>query len=263
MNGLAAEGLAVSLDRREVLRDVDLAVAPGEIVGVVGPNGAGKTTLLRALAGLLPPGRGRVTLDGGDLGEIAAADRARAIAFLAQDRESRWPLTAETVVGLGRLPHRGPWRGPLVGDRAAVARALADCDVAHLVGRPVDRLSGGERARVLLARALAVEPRFLLADEPTAGLDPAQGLAVMARLAALAAAGAGIVIVVHDLTVAARYCARLVLLRAGRIVASGAAAEVLSPANLAAHYGITAHAGTAGGRPFVVPLDCAEEGTGG
>lgn len=262
MTALSAKGLTVTLDRARVLADVDFTLAPGEVVGVIGPNGAGKTTLLRALGGLLPPAEGEVRLGGQALASIHPTERASAIAYLAQDGASRWPLTAETVVGLGRLPHMGPWRGPSEDDRAAVARALAACDIAHLAGRPVDRLSGGERARVLLARALAVEPRFLLVDEPTAGLDPAHGLEVMGSLTGLAEAGAGIAIVVHDLTVAARYCERLVLLSGGRIAARGGTTEVLSPANLAVHYGISAHTGTAGGKPFVVPLE-RTEGTHG
>ncbi len=261
MSTLAAENLTVELDGTTVLRGIDFTVSAGETVGVIGPNGAGKTTLLRALAELIPYRRGRISLDGRMTKELPAQEHARRIAYLGQDGTSGWAVSVETLAGLGRLPHLGPWRGPGDADRHAVARALAACDVAHLAQRPVNRLSGGERARVMLARALAVEPEFLLADEPIAGLDPAHGLQVMETLTGRAAAGTGIVIVVHDLTVAARYCQRLVLLHQGRVAARGAPAEVLSPANLKAYYGIRAHAGQVDGKPFIVPLARTEART--
>jgi len=251
---LAAENLTVALHGTPILHGIDFTVATGETLGVIGPNGAGKTTLLRALAGLIPRAAGKITLDGRALEAFASNARGRRIAYLDQEGASGWAVTAETLVGLGRLPHLGPWRGPTGADRDAVARALAACDVTHLADRPVNRLSGGERARVLLARALAVEPEFLLADEPIAGLDPAHGLQVMETLTRRADAGTGVVMVVHDLTVAARYCRRLVLLHGGRVAAQGSPGEVLTPGNLKAYYGIHAHAGHADGKPFIVPL---------
>jgi iron complex transport system ATP-binding protein len=259
MSILAARNLTVALDGATVLRGVDFTVTAGETLGVIGPNGAGKTTLLRALAGLIPRTAGQVTLGGGDLETFAPNARARRIAYLGQDGASGWAVSVETLVGLGRLPHLGPWRGPSDADRDAVARALEACDIAHLTNRPVNRLSGGEKARVLLARALAVEPEFLLADEPIAGLDPAHGLQVMETLTGRASAGTGIVIVVHDLTVAARYCQRLVLLHEGRVAAQGSSGTVLSLENLKAFYGIEAHAGHADGKPFIVPLARTDE----
>ena len=259
MSTLAAENLTVALDGATVLHGIDFSVSAGEILGVIGPNGAGKTTLLRALARLIPHGRGRISLDGRLTKELAADQHARRIAYLGQDGTSGWAVTVETLAGLGRLPHLGPWRGPANADRDAVTRALAACDVSHLADRPVNRLSGGERARVLLARALTVEPEFLLADEPMAGLDPAHGLQVMETLTGLAGTGTGIVIVVHDLIVAARYCQRLVLLHGGRVAARGPPAAVLSPGNLKAYYGIRAHAGHADGKPFIVPLERTDE----
>ena len=254
MSTLAAEKITVALDGTPVLGGIDFTVTAGETLGVIGPNGAGKTTLLRALAGLIPHQGGKVALGGRGLETFTPNARARRIAYLGQDGASGWAVSVETLVGLGRLPHLGPWRGPSDTDRDAVARALDACDIGHLTDRPVNRLSGGERARVLLARALAVEPEFLLADEPIAGLDPAHGLQVMETLTGRAAAGTGIVIVVHDLTVAARYCQRLVLLHEGRVAAQGSSGAVLTPANLKAYYGIEAHAGHADGKPFIVPL---------
>jgi len=259
MTTLTAKEITVHLDRVPVIEGLDCVIEEGEIVGVIGPNGAGKTTLLRALAGLIPVSQGTISLGGNTIDTIPGAERARQIAYLGQDGSSQWAVRVETLVGLGRLPHTGPWRGPSRGDRQAIERAIVACDIAHLSDRPVNHLSGGERARVLLARALAVEPRFLLADEPVTGLDAAHGLQIMEALDNLAAEGTGVVMVVHDLTVAARYCRRLILLNHGRVVAEGAAETVLSPANLKTHYGIEAYAGNVGGKPFIVPLSQVQE----
>jgi iron complex transport system ATP-binding protein len=254
MTLLRAENIRHAFGTRPVLAGIDVAVAAGEVVGLIGPNGAGKTTLLRALAGLLTSDAGTIALDGTPVRTLDRNTRARAISYLAQQGETNWAVTVETLIGFGRLPHLGPWRGPSAADRDAIARALAACDVAHLAARPLNRLSGGERARVLLARALAVEPRVLLADEPVAGLDPAHALDVMAVLRSRARDGAGIIAVVHDLTIAARHCDRLVLLDDGAVVADGSPATVLTDANLARAYGIRALRGEAGGQPFIVPL---------
>ncbi len=254
MTLLAARGLAVSLGATRVLDGVDLDVAAGEVVGLIGPNGAGKTTALRTLAGLLRPAQGDIRLDGTPLTAIGRAALARAIAYLPQHGPCHWPLTVAHLVMTGRAPHIGPWRGPGAADREAVSRAMAACDVATLAERPMDRLSGGEQTRVLLARALAVEPRLLLADEPIAGLDPAHQLDILGRLRQRAASGTGIVVVMHDLTLAARFCDRLVLLFAASVAAEGEPALVLSPDNLARCYGIRAHYGSVDGNPIVVPM---------
>ena len=171
-------------------------------------------------------------------------------------------MTVETLIALGRLPHRSPWAAPSDADRLAVSRALEACDVARFRDRPVTQLSGGERSRVLLARALAGEPEILLADEPGAGLDPGHQLDVMARLRERAATGAGVVIVMHDLTLAARFCDRLALLFEARIAAEGDAAAVLSAEQLARCYGVRAYRGTADGTTIVVPLERTEAGAG-
>jgi iron complex transport system ATP-binding protein len=262
MTGLQATSVSLRLGGAPVLDDVDLRLDGGELVGLIGPNGAGKTTLLRVMAGLLPAAGGEVTVDGQTLAAMPRQALARTLGYLPQDGGSHWPLTVATLVALGRLPHQGPWRGPDAADRAAVERALAACDIAALADRPVNRLSGGERARVLLARALAGEPRILLADEPVAGLDPGHQLDVMQRLSALARDGAGVLAVLHDLTLAARFCDRLVLLDRGRVIAEGDADHVLSPDLLARCYGIRAHHALIDGNPVVIPLARASDGGG-
>jgi iron complex transport system ATP-binding protein len=250
-----ADSLDVTLGRRRVLDDVAFAVRPGEAVGLVGPNGAGKTTLLRALAGVLRPERGAVHLDGAPVEALPRGRFAAKVAYLPQGGGSFWAVPVRTLVMLGRLPHRNRWSGPSPADEAAVTAALAATGTQELADRPVTELSGGERARVLLARALAGEPRLLLADEPVSGLDPYHRLEVMEHLRALARAGKAVVVVLHDLTLAARFCDRLVLLDGGRVAASGAPAEVLTPERLDSVYRVRALHGRENGEPFVVPWD--------
>ncbi len=254
MTLLMTKAVSVSLGDTLILAGVDLQVGSGEVVGLIGPNGAGKTTLLRALAGLLPLDGGEIRIAGRPLSRTGRRERARTVAYLPQGGEHHWAVTVETLVMLGRLPHRGLWDAPSAADRGAVARALDVCDVARFRHRPMNRLSGGERSRVLLARALAGEPKLLLADEPVAGLDPAHQLDVMATLRARAAAGTCVVAVMHDLTLAARYCDRLALLHDGRIEIEGPPETVLVPDILARCYGIRAYHGRADGSAIVVPL---------
>lgn len=254
MTLLAVSALSVSLGDARVLAEVDLKIETGEIVGLVGPNGAGKTTLLKAIMGLLPLQHGEISFFGRTLAEVGREALARSLAYLPQDGRSHWSVTVETLVTLGRLPHRAPWQSPAAEDLAAVERAMAACDVAQFRDRAVTKLSGGERMRVLLARALAGEPKLLLADEPVAGLDPGHQLDVMQKLQELAASGAGVVVVMHDLTLAARFCSRLALLYDKTIVAEGHPSEVLTPEVLARCYGIRAYHGSADGNAIVVPL---------
>ena len=222
MTGLVATGIA----RLPMLQPTSLAVRPGEVVGLIGPNGSGKTTLLRALASLTA-GRGEVMLDGVAVRSIAASVRARRIAYLPAEREAGWPMRVRDVVALGLMPFGG-------SDDEAVDRALALADVAAFADRSVDRLSTGERARVLLARALAGRPDYLLLDEPTANLDAHHQLAILDVLRREATRGAGVLVTLHDLALAERWCDRLLLLDDGRLIAEGNAAEVLTESRLGA-----------------------------
>lgn len=235
MTGIACSGLRIELRGRILLDNIDLAVRRGELVGIVGANGAGKSTLFKALIGLLAPSIGEITLGDQALHAFAPDQRARILAYLAQGHVAHWPLSVRETVALGRLPH-----GP--GDRnaSAIEHALQATDLAHLAERNVLSLSGGERARTMLARALAVGPAVLLADEPLAALDPAHQLRIMALLRAQATAGMAVGVVLHDLPLAARFCTRLLLLHEGRVLAAGTPSEVLSDAMLAQAFGIRA-----------------------
>ncbi|MEQ8640374.1 MAG: ABC transporter ATP-binding protein [Alphaproteobacteria bacterium] len=253
INALACHDLSLSFGARPVLRSVSLSVAAGEMVALVGPNGAGKTTLLRALCGLLAADSGGVTVEGRSLDRLGRRSLARRLAYLPQNAASHWPLSVEAVVGLGRLPHRSAMAAPSVADRAAVARAMATADVVHLAARPVNELSGGERARVMLARALAGTPAVLLADEPVSGLDPYHRLDTMESLKRLSREGAAVVVVLHDLTLAGRYADRLVLLDGGQVAADGAPDQVLTAERLAGVYRIAAVTGRHENESYVLP----------
>jgi iron complex transport system ATP-binding protein len=251
---LVAAGLSLSLRGRLVLDSIDATFERGRVTVLLGANGAGKSSLLSCLAGLRTPDAGTVSLDGEPIAGIAPAERGRRIGLLPQTADVHWNIDVRTLVGLGRLPYRGRW-GESDADRAAVTRAMAATDVAALADRGVERLSGGERGRALLARVLAGEPDWLLADEPLASLDPAHQIDVLDRLREAARGGAGVVVVLHDLDHAARVADRVVLLKAGRVVAAGGAEAVLTPRLLAQAFGVDVAIGhTSGGRRTITIL---------
>ena len=246
MSQLSWNGVSLARQGRPVLEQVSLSVAKGEMVGLIGPNGAGKTALLRLAVGFEKADAGEIRLDDAPLSALSAAERARRLAYLPQQPETAWPITVAQAVALGRLPH---------GDRNddAVARALEAVGMSELADRPLTRLSGGERALVLLARALAVEAGLLLLDEPTANLDPSHQLRVMEVLRRRADEGDTVVVVMHDLSLATRSCDRLAVLHRGRIAADGAPDAILDDPLLRAVFSITVERGQMEGRPFLVP----------
>ena len=238
MVSLSIRDLSVQLARQPVLHNVSADLNGGQLVGIVGPNGAGKSTLVRAVLGLIDRTSGRILLDGQDVDQMSARERARRIAYLPQQESVHWPVTVERLALTGRLPYLAPLSRPGERDRAAVARALDRVGIAAFRHRVVSELSGGELARVMLARALAVEADVLVTDEPLASLDPAHQFDVMALLREEAASGKLVLAIVHDLNHALRECDRLVLLHNGKLCGDGYPADVLSPSNMADVYGI-------------------------
>ena len=250
---IVGQGISIALGGHPALTGVDAELRRGEVLGIIGPNGAGKTTLLRVIAGLLTPDDGHVLYDGVTARQLGRHALARRIAFLAQDGAAAWSLSVEALVGLGRLPHRKPFGGASEADHATVAKAMALCHVATFAGRTLGTLSGGERRRVMLARALAVEADYLLADEPLAGLDPGHQLDTLQLLRTVAAGGTAIAVVLHDLTLAARFCDRLLLIHRGTRAAEGEPAIVLDDDRLAEAFGVTALRGSHESVRFILP----------
>ena len=240
---------ARTLSLGERLRRVSAQLDAGQITAICGPNGAGKSSLLASLAGLLAAQDGSVMLDGTPLHGLTARHRAQAIGYLPQDGQVAWDMAVRPLVALGRLPHGD---AASAQGAAAVERALAALDLAALAQRPVSTLSGGERARALLARVLAGEPRWILADEPLAALDLGHQLALLATLRGAAKAGTGVVLVLHDLALAMNHADRVLVLGGGEVVADGAPEAALSPAIVERVWGVSARwLGEPGARALV------------
>jgi iron complex transport system ATP-binding protein len=256
---LRANALSGGYGTREVVREADLTVAEGECVAVLGPNGAGKSTLLRLLAGILAPSGGEVELRGRPLAAWRRREVAREVGFVPQMVNFAFPLTVGETVQQGRAPHLGAWRPPSPRDHAAVDTALARVGLSDRSDVSVQRLSGGERQLVLLARALASEPRLLLLDEPTAALDVRHQLEIAGILGELIAEGVGAVLVAHDWNFALRLADRLVVLHDGRVRASGTPEEVLCPELFREIFGVHADLiPREGGAPLIALRSVAE-----
>ena len=249
MSVLSVRNLSVTLRNRPVLRDVSFEIRAGEFVGLLGPNGAGKSSLMRAALGLIP------AAGSSSLAEMSAAERARAVSWMPQSREIAWPIPVERLVALGRLPHVPQGLRLPPGDQMLVDQSIERMGLDPFRQRAAARLSGGEQARALIARALAQDTPLLMADEPAAGLDPAHQISTMEVFASLAAEGRAALVSLHDLGLAARHCTRLILLTEGGILADGPPASVLTPALMARAFGISVwHEHTAHG-PVFQPLE--------
>ena len=253
MMDIEANDIAVRFGRTAVLEGVRFTLRAGEVVGLIGPNGSGKTSLLRVLANLRTPEAGYVRYGGRSSADLGTRELSQRVAYLAQAGNVHWQMRVESLVALGRLPHRRPMQGLDSADRAAIEHAMVACDVIPFRSRTMSEVSGGERLRILLARALAVEADILLADEPIAALDPLHQLQVMELLRMTARQGRGVVVVLHDLALAARFCDRLVLLAGGGVLAEGPPSTVLCDEHIATAYGVEVVRGERDGVPFVLP----------
>ncbi len=240
MTMLRVHGLGVSLSKKRVLEDISFHMGDGEFIGLIGPNGAGKTTLLRAVLGLTAS-NGEIELEGRDLRRMPVSDKARAISYLPQERDVAWSVSVKMLVSLGRSALKPVFAGLDTRDHEIIETVMQRMGVLDLALRPATELSGGERARALIARVLAQDTPIILADEPVAGLDPAHQIELMELFAGLARERKTVIASLHDLGLAARYCTRLIVLDQGRLVADGAPEEVLKPALLKDVYGIDAY----------------------
>jgi iron complex transport system ATP-binding protein len=236
MKRLQIDHVSFNRGTRSILSDVHLTLESGSVTAVLGPNGAGKSTLLSCMAGLLRPSSGTIRADEREIVRMPGPERARLIALLPQSPEIAWPIDIEDFVALGRIPHQRT--ASAVENHAAVERAMRQTDTSRWSTRAVTELSGGERARVLLARVLATESTWLLADEPFTGLDPSHQLEAVELLCRFARDGGGLVLTMHDLSLAARTADRIVLLHEGRVVADGAPEVALSTHNVREVYGV-------------------------
>jgi len=255
MSTLDARSLSYAVDGRTLVQDASVRLGAGEVVALLGPNGAGKTSLLRLALSLLPSTSGSSHIDGIDVRHLKAQERARRVAYLPQTRPLAWPARVRDVAALGRFAYGAPLGRLRAEDAEAVEQALAACDLAHLADRSVDTLSGGELARVHVARALAARAPLIVADEPAAALDPLHQHQLMALLKSAAEQGTGVLVVLHDLALAARYADRLIWMQAGRVVADGPVRDTLTAERIASVYGVRARIDRA-----VSPPDVTIEG---
>jgi iron complex transport system ATP-binding protein len=237
------------------LDGASLEVGGGELVALIGPNGSGKSTLVRCLAGLARATAGRATVGGRPVAELTPGARAREIAVVPQFLPHLFDVRVDDFVLGGRYAHVDRWRGPTRADRDAVEGALASCDAAELSARKMSELSGGQRQRVVIARSLAQRAPVLLVDEPTSSLDPEHQVRVFELLAQAARDGNAVLVVTHELNLAAQFATRLVVLHRGRDVASGSVEEILRPEVLSPVYGRRLYFGRTadGATPFVLP----------
>tara|TARA_R110002096_G_scaffold257381_1_gene450840 strand:+ start:173370 stop:174152 length:783 start_codon:yes stop_codon:yes gene_type:complete len=255
MTDLSIKNLSVTIDENQILSDVSMNLERGSLMGLIGPNGAGKSILLKSILGLIEQATGDITLDNKNLDDWTLKERAQKIAYAAQGAPVHWPLTVGHLVSLGRIPHLSPWQSTNVEDQALTLQAMKKTDVDHLAARSTTTLSGGERARAMLARAIVTGAEFLLADEPIEALDPYHQIKIMTILKEIANAGNGVLLVLHDLNFAQSYCDKIVLLNQGHIIAAGTPGEVLTDQNLEKAYNVKAARIEKDGKSYIIPTE--------
>lgn len=237
---LQAERLSCSIEGRAIINDISFELRRGSFVGIIGPNGSGKSTLLRMLCGLLRPAQGRLLLDGRPHAAYSASARARLIGYVPQDCSLDADFTVGQIVAMGRHPHRSLFRSLSAADIGCAEQAMRQCGIEPLRDRYIHACSGGQRQLAFIAKALAQEPQLLLLDEPISALDIRHQLRTLSLLRGLAREGLAVAASLHDLSLASRYCDRLLMLHEGRIRAFGPPEEVLTAEHLYAVYGIRA-----------------------
>lgn len=237
---LTVSHVSFAYAQRAALQDVSFTLQRGECVALVGPNGSGKSTLLRLLLGLVPASQGSILLDGQPLQRLRRQELARRIAFVPQDTVIDFAFTVREIVAMGRMPHLRRFQPVGHTDEAAIDAALTATATMPLAARLVTGISGGERQRVIIARALAQQPQLILLDEPTANLDLVHQLDVLEQVRALVDSGCTVLAALHDLTLAARFCERILLLHSGQLVAQGSPEHVVTEAHLSMYFGLHA-----------------------
>lgn len=252
MKCLKIENISLDLGGMPILKNISATLNRGEMVGLIGPNGAGKSSLLRSILGLVDIKNGEILIDDKNIADLSLKERAKNMSYAAQGAPVHWPLTVEHIVGLGRVPHLNPWQKLTSDDEIAIEGAMERTDCIHLKERLVTTLSGGERARVLLARVLATDALYVMADEPVASLDPAHQLQVMTILKNLTKSNSGVLVVMHDLSLALRFCDRIILLNEGEILGQDTPEIILNDENLATIFNIRASRWTEDGENFLV-----------
>jgi iron complex transport system ATP-binding protein len=252
MAELVISGLSVAAGGTLLVEDASLSLTGGELVAVIGENGAGKSSLLSGIIGYQPLVSGDVAVDGRTIAAMTASERARTVSWLPQSVPLAWPIRVRDAVALGRFAHGGVSGKLSVQDNAIVDRTMVDCGLAALAERSTATLSGGELARVHLARCMVTQAPFLLADEPVAALDPRHQIVVMEMLRTLARGGAAVLIILHDLALAARFADRIIAMKQGRIFADGPVVDVMTPEILERLFGVAF--ATENGRGWVQPV---------
>ncbi|MEK7991616.1 MAG: ABC transporter ATP-binding protein [Thiotrichaceae bacterium] len=232
---LVLSEVSISIKQKSLVQNINCQLETGQLIGLLGTNGAGKTSLLRAMAGLMIYS-GKISFNQAVMKTLHRADYAKQVAYLAQKQQIHWALSVEQIIGLGRLPHLSRWQSLSALDEKIIASTMQQTETLDFASRPITELSGGEQARVLLARAMAVQAPILLADEPVTSLDPYHQLRVMELLQRYAQQGNLVIAVLHDFNLAARFCQQILLLHQGQLIAQGSPQQVLTADNLMTVY---------------------------